>query len=107
MRVVRQGGRVVIGDLARMNLWAVQRRVKGWRGSATWRAARFVSARELRRLLLAAGAGRVSTRYGLYLPPIGWPPLVGQAERLERLGRPLGPLGAAFVVARAERPLTP
>jgi SAM-dependent methyltransferase len=104
VRVLRPGGRVVIGDLAPVSLWAAQRRVKAWRGSATWRGARFTSARTLRRLLLAAGAARVRTRYALYLPPIGWPPLLARAELLERLGRPLGPLGAVFVVARAERP---
>jgi SAM-dependent methyltransferase len=104
LRVLRPGGRVVIADLAPFSLWAAQRRVKAWLGSATWRAARFTSARELRRLLLAAGAHRLRTRHALYLPPIGWPPLVARAELLERLGRPLGPLGAVFVVVRAERP---
>jgi ubiquinone/menaquinone biosynthesis C-methylase UbiE len=107
VRVLRPGGRVVIGDLASLSLWAAQRRVKAWRGSTTWRAARFTSARELRRLLLAAGAARVSTRYVLYLPPIGWPPLLARAELLERLGRRLGPLGAGFVIARAARPPEP
>jgi SAM-dependent methyltransferase len=106
LRVLRPGGRIVIGELARLSLWAAKRRVRAWRGSATWRAARFTSARELRRLLLAVGAADVSTRYALYLPPFESPALAGRAELLERLGRPLGPLGAAFVVARAERPLT-
>jgi ubiquinone/menaquinone biosynthesis C-methylase UbiE len=107
VRVLRPGGRVVIADLAPLSLWAAQRRVKAWLGSATWRAARFTSARVLRRLLLAAGADRVRIRYALYVPPIGWRPLLARAELLERLGRPLGPLGAVFVVARAERPLEP
>jgi SAM-dependent methyltransferase len=104
VRVIRPGGRVVIADLAPLSLWAAQRRVKAWLGSATWRAARFTSARVLHRLLLAAGADRVRTRYALYVPPIGWPPLLARAELLERLRRPLGPVGAAFVVAGAERP---
>jgi SAM-dependent methyltransferase len=105
LRVLRPGGRLVIGDLARLSLWAVQRRIKAWRGSATWRSARPTSARELRRMLSAAGAVDVCTRYALYLPPVGWPPLVARAELLERMGRPLGPLGAGFVVARAAAPL--
>jgi SAM-dependent methyltransferase len=107
LRVLRPGGRVVIGDLAPLSLWAAGRRVEAWRGSATWRAARFPSARELRRLLLAAGAVQVRTRHALYLPPIGWAPLVARAEVFERLGRSLGPLGAAFVVVRADRPHVP
>ena len=35
VRVVRPGGRVVVGELAPYSLWAAQRRIKGWRGSAT------------------------------------------------------------------------
>jgi len=104
VRVVRPGGRAVIGELARYSLWAAQRRLKGWRGSATWRAAHFTTAGELRRLLREAGATAVRARHGLYLPPWDTPVLVRRAEAIERLGRPLGALGAAFVVARAETP---
>ena len=103
VRVVRPGGRIVIADLARFSLWAAQRRLKGWRGSSTWRRARFLTAAELRRLFVGAGASSVTTRYGLYLPPWQAPVLLQRAETIERLGRPLGPLGAAFVAARAER----
>jgi ubiquinone/menaquinone biosynthesis C-methylase UbiE len=103
VRVVRPGGRVVIADLARFSLWSAQRRLKSWRGSPTWRQARFLTARELRRLLAGAGASSVSTRYGLYLPPWPVPVLLHHAATIERLARPLGPFGAAFVVASAER----
>jgi hypothetical protein len=65
VRVVRPRGRIVIGDLARFGLWAMQRRLRGWRGSATWREARFFTAGDLRELLQRAGAGRVTTRYAL------------------------------------------
>jgi len=102
LRVVRPGGRVVVGELARFSLWAAERRIKGWRGSPTWRAAHFTTAGELRRLFGDAGAREVTTRYGLYLPPWGASPLVDRAAAIERLARPLAALGAAFVVARAE-----
>ena len=102
VRVVRPGGRVVVGELARISFWAAQRRVKGWRGSTTWRSAHFTTAGALRRLFRDAGARAVRTRYGLYLPPWGLPALVRRAEAIERLGHPLGALGAAFVAARAE-----
>jgi ubiquinone/menaquinone biosynthesis C-methylase UbiE len=102
LRVTRPGGRVVLGELARFSLWAAERRVKGWRGSATWKAARFTTAGELERLLLAAGATTVASRYALYLPPVDHPALVGRADVLERIGRSLGPVGAAFVALRAE-----
>lgn len=100
--VVRPGGRVVVGELARRSLWAAQRRVRGWRGSRTWRQAHFATAGELRQLFHNAGATAVSARYGLYLPPWDVAAFVSRAEAIERLGRPLGALGAAFVVARAE-----
>ncbi len=101
LRVARPGGRVVIGELARYSLWAAQRRVKGWLGSSTWRSAHFTTAGELTRLLRDAGAASVSTRHGLYLPPWDARAIVGRAETIERLGRPLGKVGAAFVGARA------
>ena len=103
LRVTRPGGRVVVGELARFSLWAAQRRVKVWRGSKTWKAAHFTTAGELRRLLLAAGAATVTARYGLYLPPVDRPAIVARAGTFERVGRVLGPLGAAFVAVRAER----
>lgn len=102
VHVVRPGGRVVVAELARYSLWAAQRRLKGWRGSGTWRSAHFATAAELRRLLQDAGATAASSRYGLYLPPWDVPALVRRADAIERLARPLGALGAALVVARAE-----
>ena len=101
LRVVRPGGRVVVGELARWSLWAAQRRLRGWRGSPTWRTARFASARELRRLFADAGAAEVAVRHRLYLPP--WVALAPRAQAIERVCRPLGPLGAAFVAVRAIR----
>jgi ubiquinone/menaquinone biosynthesis C-methylase UbiE len=97
LRVTRTGGRVVIGELGRFSVWAAQRRIKGWRGSATWRAARFSTAGELERLFLCAGAARVTSRHALYVPPIDRPVVVGRAETLGRLG-------AAFVAVRADKP---
>jgi hypothetical protein len=47
-------------------------------------------------------AAEMSARYGLYLPPWGRSALLSRADAIERLGRRLGLLGAAFVVARAE-----
>lgn len=102
VRVTRPGGRVVVGDLARLSLWAAQRRAKGWLGSRTWRAARFSTADEIERLLREAGPIPVATRHALYVPPVN--ALAGAAGAIERLGRPLGPVGAAFVAVRGDVP---
>jgi hypothetical protein len=91
-----------VGELSRFSLWAAERRIKGWRGSATWRAAHFTTARELWQLFRDAGAAEISARYGLYLPPWGRSALLSRAKAIEGVGRPLGALGAAFVVTRAE-----
>jgi ubiquinone/menaquinone biosynthesis C-methylase UbiE len=103
VRVTRPGGRVVLGELARFSLWAAQRRVKGWWGSETWRAARFTSAGELVSLLREAG-GRPAgaARHAVYLPPVDRGLVTRHAGGFERLGQLLGPVGAAFVVVRAE-----
>jgi 2-polyprenyl-3-methyl-5-hydroxy-6-metoxy-1,4-benzoquinol methylase len=67
-RVLRPGGTLVVGDLARYSLWAIRRRVRGWLGSPTWRSAHFRSRRELRRAMAAAGLQVVAIRGGVYFP---------------------------------------
>lgn len=102
IRVTKPGGRVVLGELARYSLWAAMRRLKGWRGSATWRSAHFTTAGELRELLEQAGAANIQTRYGLYLPHWRSEALIARAPVIEQLAWRLGALGAAFVVAGGE-----
>lgn len=104
LRVVRPGGRAVIGELARYSLWAAQRRIKGWQGPSLWRHAHFTTATELRQLLQAAGGTAITTRYALYLPPWDTRALVERADTIEQLARPFGAAGASFVGARATAP---
>lgn len=101
VRVTRPGGRVVLAELARASLWAARRRVKAWLGSGTWRAARFTSAGELTALLRDAGAVPAGARHAAYLPPVDRAAVTRRADAFERLGGPLGPVGAAFVAVRA------
>jgi ubiquinone/menaquinone biosynthesis C-methylase UbiE len=70
-RVLRPGGCLVLGELGRWSLWAAVRRVRGWLGSATWAAARFRSAGELRALARQAGLSVTAVRGAVYYPPIG------------------------------------
>jgi SAM-dependent methyltransferase len=104
-RVLRPGGRLVVGELGRLSAWAAWRRVRTWLGSTAWRRATFVTSGELRRLAEGAGlvAGRV--RGAVFYPPAGlaaW--LVAPLDPL--LGRATT-AGAAFVALAAEKPASP
>lgn len=102
VRVLKPGGRLVIGELGRWNAWSARRRIKAWLGSPTWRAARFRSASELRRLARTAGLRVDDVRGAIFYPPIG---------ALARLAAPIDPwlgrkttLGAAFITIAATLP---
>lgn len=102
VRVTRPGGRIVLAELGRHSLWAVWRRVEGWRGSQTWEEARFFTPRELGGLLGRAGAGEVRTSAAAYLPPGAPAWLRTSAASYERYARHLASVGAALSLARGE-----
>jgi ubiquinone/menaquinone biosynthesis C-methylase UbiE len=71
-RVLRPGGRLVIGELGRWSVWAATRRLRGWLGSETWTRARFRSVYALRTLANNAGLAVTDLRGAVFYPPIGW-----------------------------------
>lgn len=71
VRVLRPGGRLVIGELGRWSAWAAKRRLKGCFGSSVWRAAHFTTAAELRGLVERAGLTVEATRGSVFYPPFG------------------------------------
>ena len=100
-RVLRPGGRLIIGDLGRWNMWAARRRIKGWFGSRLWRSAHFSTAADLSRLVERAGLTVEAIRGSGYYPPIGF-----LARALAPLDQWLGPVttvGAAFIVVAATK----
>ncbi len=102
VRVLRPGGRLVLGELGRWSTWAALRRVRGWRGSATWRAAHFRTATELRGMLEAAGLTVETGRGAVDYPPLGL-----AARVLAPIDASIGrrtTLGAAFLALAATRP---
>lgn len=100
-RVLRPGGRLVLGELGRYSLWAAERRVRGWLGSGTWRRARFWSRRELVRLVEDAGLRVVAARGSVFFPPSA---LAARAVApLEPLLTRLDPPGAAFLALAADK----
>jgi ubiquinone biosynthesis O-methyltransferase len=101
-RVLRPGGRLVIGELGKWSTWAAGRRVRAWLGSRLWRRGRFRTANELRNLAEQAGLVVESVRGAIYYPR--W----GLAARLlspcdSALGR-LTTVGAGFVALSAVKP---
>jgi len=103
VRVLKPGGRLILGELGRWNLWAAQRRVKGWLGSKLWRAAHFRSHADL--LALATGAGLADAKVtgAVFYPPFGW-----AAKFMAPIDPGLGrwtTLSAAFLILGATKPL--
>lgn len=103
VRVLKPGGLLILGELGRWNLWAAQRRLKGWLGSKLWSAAHFRSRADL--LALATGAGLADAKVtgAVFYPPFGW-----AAKFMAPIDPWLGrwtTLGAAFLVLGATKPL--
>lgn len=104
-RVLRPGGRLIVGELGRWSLWAAKRRVRGWLGSSLWRSVHFSSAADLVRLAQQAGLAVDAVRGSVYYPPVGV--LAKPLARLDDWIGPVTTVGAAFVVVRATKDLAP
>ena len=102
-RVLKPGGRLVIGELGRWNLWAAHRRIRGWLGDPTWRTAMFRTATELRGLVRSAGLDVGEIRGAVHYPPCGAAARVLAAIDLW-LGRRMT-FGAAFIAVSATKPI--
>lgn len=101
-RVLRPGGRLVLGGLGRISLWAAKRRLSGWLGSRTWRNARFWTAGELRCLAETAHLEVAEAHGAIYYPPCNlcarWLSLID--PYLARTST----FGAAFIAVTARKP---
>jgi SAM-dependent methyltransferase len=101
-RVLRPGGRLVIGELGKWSSWAAARRVRGWAGSRVWSRARFRTRRELTGLAEAAGLSVETVRGAVFYPRVAsLARLVAPFDR--QLGR-LTTVGAAFIALSARKP---
>jgi len=103
VRVLKPGGRLILGELGRWNLWAAQRRVKGWLGSKLWSAAHFRSRGDLIDLATEARLKDTTVTGAVFYPPFGWAAKV-MAPIDPWFGRRTT-LGAAFLVLNALKPL--
>lgn len=101
-RVLRPGGRLVIGELHRWSSWAAQRRIRGWLGDPLWRRGRFRTETELRHLAVTAGLKVETVEGAIYYPRLELAArLMGRFDH--QLAR-LTPCGAAFLAMAARKP---
>ncbi len=103
-RVLKPGGKLVIGELGRWSLWAAYRRIRGWFGDPTWRVAMFRTSTELLQLARAVGLDAIEIRGAAHYPPCGF-----AARLLAPIDLWLGrqtTFGSAFIAVLAVKPLT-
>lgn len=103
-RVLRPGGRLVLGELGRYSTWALVRRLRGLAGSRTWRDARLFTRHGLGVLVTRAGFRDVTTEVAVFYPPSQR--LVGTVaiDLAERVGRRYLPAAGAFLAVCGRRP---
>ena len=101
-RVLRPGGRLVIGELGKWSSWAAARRIRAWLGSPLWRRGRFRSASELRALARQAGLTVESVRGAIYYPR--WALAARILSRCDPVLGRLTTLGAGFIALSAAKP---
>ncbi|MBF0326760.1 MAG: class I SAM-dependent methyltransferase [Alphaproteobacteria bacterium] len=102
VRVLRPGGRMVLGELGRWSLWAAERRIKGMLGSRLWHHSRFSDARSLTAEVAEAGLMIGVVRGAVFYPPVTW-----AARLMAPIDSCLGrytTIGAAYLAAAATKP---
>jgi ubiquinone biosynthesis O-methyltransferase len=101
-RVLRPGGRLLIGELGKRSTWAAGRRIRAWLGSRLWRRGRFRTANELRGLAEQAGLVVKTVRGAVYYPRWGFAARI--MSSLDPALSRLTTLGAGFVALSAIKP---
>lgn len=102
VRVLRPGGRLVMGELGRHSIWAAKRRLSGWLGSRTWRGAIFRSAGELKRIVTSAKLRVTAVQGAIYYPPSNL--CARWLAPLDRYLAAVATTGAAFIALAASKP---
>jgi len=104
-RVLRPGGRLVIGVLNSWSPWALLRGVKGLFKETVYNGARFVSPPQLKRALKKAGFECVELKTCLFFLPVNSSLYLKLARHLDAPARFLLPHAGAFIAASAKKPL--
>jgi ubiquinone/menaquinone biosynthesis C-methylase UbiE len=100
-RVLKPGGRLIIGGMGRWSTWAASRRVRAWLGNEFWGHARFTTAHELRTVAIAA-----TLHVDRICGAVYYPRCALAARAMKRLDPFLGGVttfGAAFIAMQATK----
>ncbi len=100
-RVLKPGGRVIVGVLNKWSLWAFFRRIKGLFKDTMYNQAHFISPPELEGLIGGVGFDVKESKTCLFFFPINNRVYLKIAERFERLDRRLIPKTGAFLAVSA------
>ncbi|MEK6792024.1 MAG: class I SAM-dependent methyltransferase [Deltaproteobacteria bacterium] len=103
-RVLKPGGRIVVGTLNAWSPWAFLRRLKGLFKDTVYSRAEFISPPELQSSLLANGFVDVEVKTCLYFLPINSALYLKTAPLTERIGSSVLPRLGAFCAAVGVKP---
>ena len=101
-RVLRPGGRLVIGELGKWSTWAAGRRFRAWLGSPLWSRGRFRTGNELRNLAEEVGLIVKAVRGAVYYPR--WGVAAWVLSSLDPVLSRHTTIGAGFVALSAVKP---
>jgi ubiquinone/menaquinone biosynthesis C-methylase UbiE len=101
-RVLRPGGRLVIGELGKWSTWAARRRIKAWLGSRMWQAGHFRTVRELKHLAQFGGLIPQVVQGAIYYPHSDF--AARHLQRFEPWLNAHTTFGAAFLTLSAVKP---
>lgn len=101
-RVLRPGGRLVIGALNSRSPWAFIRRIKGLVKETVYDRAGFLSPREIESSLERAGLKDIKVGTCIFFLPINCESYLGFSGFHERLGARCFPMAGAFLATAAK-----
>lgn len=103
-RVLRPDGFLSVAMLNRYSLWTAKRTIRSWFKPSLWREVRFITPKELRRLLSCQPElAKIRLGQAVYFPPWANRRLFQYYPYLEKLGARLNLPIAAFLVAAATK----
>jgi ubiquinone/menaquinone biosynthesis C-methylase UbiE len=104
VRVLRFGGFLLVGMLNRFSLWTLERTIYSWFKPSLWRKVRFITHKELRRLLSGPlELTDIRTRQAVYFPPWASRLFLPRYPYIENLGDWLNLPTGTFLVAAATK----